>query len=79
MTSERLDNFGEFYQHIVSAGWDITPDHGVVGRYIRADYGTATRFAYTFHARKNVDFFMVYDRNPMTRANISAKVVMTFQ
>jgi hypothetical protein len=78
-TGEKLDNFGQFYQTILSAGWDITPRHSVLGRYIRADYGSATRFAYTFHARKNVDFFVVYDRNPNELARLSAKVVMTFQ
>ena len=78
-TSEKLDNFGRFYQHIVSAGWDITPRHNVVARYIRADYGSATRFAYTFRMRKNIDFFAVYDRNPNELARVSAKVVMTFQ
>jgi hypothetical protein len=79
VTSERLENFGDFYQHILSAGWDITPQHSVAARYIRADYGSATRFAYTLHARKNVDFFVVYDRNPDELARISAKIVMTFQ
>lgn len=78
-TGEKLENFGDFYQMIVAAGWDITPRHSVVGRYIRADYGSATRFAYTFHARNNVDFFVVYDRNPNELARLSAKVVMTFQ
>lgn len=79
VTTERLSNFGDFRQTIVSAGWDITPRHGVAARYITADYGSATRLAYSLHARKNVDFFVVYDRAPDQLARFSTKVVMTFQ
>lgn len=79
VTTERLSNFGRFNQTIISAGWDISPKHSIVGRYITADYGTATRLAYSMHVRKNVDFFLVYDRNPDQLARLSAKIVVTLQ
>lgn len=79
LSSERLDNFGTFDQTIVSAGWDITPRQSLVARYITAYYGDAYRLAYSLKVRKNVDFFAVYDREPALPAQVSAKIVMTFQ
>lgn len=78
-TSDRLSNFGEFTQTIVSAGWDITSTQTLVARYIDAFYGNAFRLAYSMHVRKNMDFFVVYDRQPAALARFSTKVVMTFQ
>jgi hypothetical protein len=79
VTSERLSSFGEFYQHILSAGWDITGRQSIVARMITAHYGKAYRVAYSLQARKNVDFFLVYDREPEQLAKLSVKAVMTFQ
>lgn len=78
-TTERLSNFGEFDQTVISAGWDITSHQTLLARYITAFYGNAYRLAYSIQVRKNVDFFVVYDRVPDALARISAKIVMTFQ
>jgi hypothetical protein len=75
-SAERLDQFGVSEQYIVNAGWDITPRHGIYGRYIW-NAGSQTRFAYTFHATERVDFFVVYDNQPGTAAQISAKLLVT--
>jgi len=79
VTTERLLNFGEFTQTVISAGWDISPIQTVVARYITAFYGDAYRLAYTVHVRKNADVFVVYDREPMLPVRVSAKLLMTFQ
>jgi hypothetical protein len=78
-SAERLSNFGSFYQNILSAGWDITSRHGIVTRYVSADYGQAFRLAYSHHVRKNLDFFAVHDREPNQQAKLSAKIVITIQ
>ena len=79
VSSERLSNFGTFSQTVATAGWDITPRQGIVGRYINAFYGNAYRLAYSASVRKNVDFFAVYDQEPNVPVRLSAKVVMTIQ
>jgi uncharacterized protein DUF5916 len=78
-SSERLSSFGTFYQTILSAGWDISSRHGIVTRYVTADYGKAYRLGYSRNVRKNLDFFAVYDREPDRQAKLSAKIVMTIQ
>jgi hypothetical protein len=76
VSAERLDSFGRSDQIIVSGGWDITPRHGLYGRYISND-GSYYRLAYTFHATERVDFFAVYDKQPGADAQISAKILVT--
>lgn len=74
--AERLKQYGISDQYIVSAGWDITPRHGVYGRYIWND-GSYYRLAYTFHATERIDFFAVYNNQPGADAQISVKILVT--
>jgi hypothetical protein len=39
--------------------------------------GSRTRFAYTFHGAERIDLFVVYDNQPGTAAQISAKLLLT--
>jgi hypothetical protein len=78
-TTEKLRNFGDFDQTVLSAGWDISSRQSLVGRFIDAYYGKAYRLAYSLHVRRNMDFFVVYDRQPQALAKFSVKIVMTFQ
>jgi hypothetical protein len=78
-TSEHLSNFGTSTQTAASAGWDVTNRQSIVGRYVNASYGKAYRLAYSQNVRKNVDFFLAYDRQPAQVAAVSAKIVMAFQ
>jgi len=75
-SAERLWQFGQSDQYIVNAGWDITPRHGIYGRYIW-NAGSYTRFAYTFHATERIDFFAVYDNQVGLPAQLSAKILVT--
>ena len=52
---------------------------GIVARYVAAHYGKAYRLAYSRHVRKNMDFFVVYDREPDQLATLSAKIVVTIR
>jgi hypothetical protein len=78
-TSEHLSNFGTSSQTVASAGWDVTSRQSIVGRYINASYGKAYQLTYSQNVRKNVDCFLVYDRQPAQVAAVSAKIVMAFQ
>ena len=76
-TAEHLYNFGELSQYVVSAGWDITSRMTLVGRYINSEFGDAYRLAYSLNVAKNMDFFLVYDRDVLQPVKLSAKLVMT--
>jgi hypothetical protein len=78
LNGERLSYFGHSDQVIITAGWDITPRHGVYGRYIWNEDSRYSRFAYTFRVARNMDFFAVYDKTPGTPPQLSAKLLMTF-
>lgn len=78
-STERLSNFGKFNQTIISAGWDLSSRDGIVARYVKADYGNSYRLAYSRNLRKDLDFFIVYDREPEQPARLSAKIVMAIQ
>jgi hypothetical protein len=78
-SSERLSNFGDFDQTIVVARWDISKRQSIAGRYVTADSGEAYRLAYALNLRKNLDFFLVYDREPVQLATLSAKIILTVQ
>jgi Domain of unknown function (DUF5916) len=79
VSSERLSNFGDFDQTIVVARWDISKRQSIAGRYVTADSGEAYRLAYALNLRKNLDFFLVYDREPVQLATLSAKILLTIQ
>ena len=77
LSAERLRNFGEFHQTILSGGWDLTATQTVSGRIIDAFYGQAYRLAYTWRVRANLDIFVVWDRIPGQPAQVSTKLLMT--
>jgi len=76
VTAERLRQFGESDQIIVNGGWDVTPRHGLYGRYIWNE-GSQYRLAYTFHVTERVDFFAVLDALPGQDTQVSAKILVT--
>jgi len=73
---ERANSFGRTEQYVVSAGWDITPRHGLYTRYIWND-GSQLRVAYTFHVSERMDFFAVLNTQPGLPTQLSAKLVVT--
>lgn len=75
ISSERLDNFGTFKQKSLQAGWNITPNDGIVGRYIEAEEGNYKRLAYRRTVRSGVDVFAVYNKEPFTDGQFSVKLV----
>lgn len=75
ISSERLQNFGDTRQTTVKTGWDITPENGLVARYIDAEEGDYRRFAYRRTVRSGMDVFAVYNREPFTEGQFSVKVV----
>lgn len=77
-SSERMDSFGHYDQTILSAGWDITPEQGIVGRIIDSNFGRSLRLAYRRQVRTGVDTYLVYDREPNQQASISLKLVWSF-
>lgn len=78
LASERLENFGSYSQTVLTGTWDITPRHVLGVRYIDAYYGNAYRATFAWRVRSNLDFFAVYDHSPGLKAQLSAKVVMTY-
>lgn len=54
----------------------MTPTHNIVARFIHAYYGDAIRLAWTWHARRYVDLFLVYDRTDGAPSQLSAKVLV---
>jgi hypothetical protein len=79
LTTEKLEYFSIFEQAILSAGWDITNEQGIVGRYIYFDDSNAFRLAYRRKVRSGMDAFAVYDRNPSEPVKVSIKLVWTIQ
>ena len=75
LAAERLSSFGVFRQHTVQAGWNITPQDGIVGRYIDAEEGNYKRLAYRHTVRKGVDVFAVYNEDPFSDQQFSVKLV----
>jgi hypothetical protein len=75
ISSERLQNFGDTRQTTVKTGWDITPENGLVARYIDAEEGDYRRLAYRRTVRSGMDVFAVYNREPFTEGQFSVKVV----
>jgi hypothetical protein len=78
-SSERLSNFGDFDQTIVVARWDISSRQAIGGRYVTGDFGEAYRLAYALNLRKNLDFFLVYEHEPVQLETLSAKILLTLQ
>ncbi|UCE47924.1 MAG: hypothetical protein JSW47_20290, partial [Phycisphaerales bacterium] len=82
LSSERTDSFGIFKQTIVGGSWQITPEDSLGARYIFSDSDYSDedyfRVAYGRKARKGVDIFMVYDKDPFNDTAFSIKVVCTF-
>lgn len=76
VTAERAYSFGYSDQVVVNAGWDITPQHNLYARYIYNDGDDYYRAAYTWHVTRNVDLFVVYDKQPGEDASVSAKLVI---
>jgi hypothetical protein len=77
VSAERVNSFGYSNQVVATAGWDVTPRHALYTRYIWSDDDNEYRLAYTWHIRKNVDLFAVYDKEPEEDASISAKLLVT--
>ena len=77
VTAENAYSFGWNNQVVATAGWNVTPLHGLYARYIWSDDNRYYRLAYTWHIRKNVDLFAVYDKEPEADASISAKLLMS--
>ncbi len=77
ISTERLENFGTFEQTILSAGWDITNEQGIVARAIYADSDTSFRLAYRRQVREGMDIFAVYDNEPSEPVKVSVKLVWT--
>ena len=75
-TYERLHSFGTFDQAVVSGGWDITRQDGIVFRYISANHADSFRAGYSRHVRKGLDIFVVYDKEAFQHAQFSVKFVM---
>ena len=75
-TYERLHSFGTFDQAVVSGGWDITRQDGIVFRYISANQADSFRAGYSRHVRKGLDIFVVYDKEAFQHAQFSVKFVM---
>ncbi len=75
VTTERLHSFGSFDQTIVSGGWDITKQDGIVFRYISANGDNFYRLAYNHQVQKGINVFAVYDKEPTTPAQFSVKLV----
>jgi hypothetical protein len=77
VTAERVYSFGYSNQVVATAGWDVTPQHALYARYIWSDDDDYYRLAYTWHIRKNIDLFAVYDKEPDADASISAKLLVS--
>ncbi len=76
---ERLESFGTSRQTTVNVGWNITPEDGLVARYIRDDEGDYQRLAYRHTVRAGVDIYAVYNKDPYTEHQFSVKVVWVVQ
>jgi hypothetical protein len=77
VTAEHVYSFGWNNQIVTIAGWDVTPLHALYARYIWSSDDNFYRVAYTWRIRKNVDLFVVYDKQPGADASISAKLLVT--
>ena len=77
VNAERVYSFGYYNQVVATAGWNVTPLHGLYARYIWSDDNRYYRLAYTWHIRKNIDLFAVYDKQPDEDASISAKLLVS--
>jgi hypothetical protein len=75
-TYERLHSFGTADQTVVSGGWDITPQDGIVFRYILANDADFFRVGYSRQVRKGLNVFVVYDKEALQAAQFSVKLVM---
>jgi hypothetical protein len=78
LSTELLESFGSYRQSVLTASWDVMPQHTIAGRYINAYYGDSYRLAYVWRLSKNMDFFAVYDREPERKTQLSAKLLMAF-
>lgn len=80
---EVTDYFGIYEQAIFNASWDITPENSIGARYIyyEDDDGSTDeyyRIAFGRKARRGLDIFLVYDRDPYRAEQYSMKLVYSF-
>jgi hypothetical protein len=82
LSYEQTDSFGVAKQTILVGSWAITPEDSLGARYIyfededRSDH--FIRIAYGRKARKGLDIFFVYSREPILDDQYSIKFVFTF-
>jgi hypothetical protein len=79
LSAEREESFGKSDQLVFVSSWDINPEHSLGGRYISNEDGNYYRFAYGHRARRGIDIFAVYDKQPFQDALYSIKWVYTFK
>lgn len=79
VSAERENSFGTSDQVIFVSSWDITPEDALAGRYISNADGDYYRVAFGRKARKGLDIFAVFDKQPFDKAQYSLKLVYTFQ
>lgn len=82
LSVEQLSLFGKYNQVVATGGWDITPQHNVSARVIRAYYGDSFRGAWTWRIRKFLDLFAVYEAfegETDTTHTFSMKLVLTLR
>jgi hypothetical protein len=80
---EITDYYGIYEQSIVNASWDITPENSIGVRYIYfEDDDNSTdeyfRVAFGRKARRGLDVFLVYDKDPHRAEQYSMKLVYSF-
>jgi len=89
LSVERTDSFGTYNQAVLQSTWDISSEHALSWRYIKADDADFYRLAYSYRPRRGLDIFAVYDEaalaSPTTSgaasnppAEFSVKIVKTF-
>ncbi|MFC1760899.1 carbohydrate binding family 9 domain-containing protein [Planctomycetota bacterium] len=84
VSNEHTYSFGYFNQTVLVGSWNITPEDSLAARYIitGGDYSDSDegslRVAYGRKARKGLDIFMVYNKEPLNDAEYSIKLVLTF-
>ncbi len=79
VTSERTDSFGIYKQTVLIGSWEITPEDSLGARYIFYESDDVRdesfRLAYGHKARKGLDIFVVYDKEPTYDEQYSIKLV----
>jgi len=81
LSYEQTDSYGIYRQTIFTGSWEITPEDSLGARYIfyKSDDGTDDYFRVTYgrKARKGLDIFVVYDKDPYSDEQYSLKLVYT--